>query len=176
MPLNGIFLQNILKRAFFGNAEIVQNWKTADSVWMSLFVRYSSVLENGTSLKAPSTGLSVILIPEANSPTSWYLLLYPTPTPRWDGKNESYLIFLPYITETHLSRLMTNPTKWLCAHRRPSLISVFAVRSMGTKDPSFFHADSEESDQTGRMPRLIWAFAGRTCHFVCFVMRRLILF
>ena len=30
------------------------------------------------------------------------------------------------------------------------------------KGPSFLHADSEESDQTGRMPRLIWVFAGRT--------------
>ena len=42
------------------------------------------------------------------------------------------------------------------------------------KDPSFLHADNEDSDQTGRMPRLIWVFAGRTCHFVGFVMRRLI--
>ena len=44
------------------------------------------------------------------------------------------------------------------------------------KDPSFLHADSEDSDQTGRMLRLIWIFAGRTvtllvlscrgsCHF-----------
>ena len=30
------------------------------------------------------------------------------------------------------------------------------------KDPSFLHAYSEDSDQTGRMPRLIWVFAGRT--------------
>ena len=30
------------------------------------------------------------------------------------------------------------------------------------KDPSVLHADSEDSDQTGRMPRLIWVFAGRT--------------
>ena len=42
------------------------------------------------------------------------------------------------------------------------------------KDPSFLHADSVDSDQTGRMPRLIWVFAGRTCNFVGFVMRRLI--
>ena len=42
------------------------------------------------------------------------------------------------------------------------------------KDPSFLHADSEDSDQTGRMPRLIWVFAGHTCHFVGFVTRRLI--
>ena len=30
------------------------------------------------------------------------------------------------------------------------------------KDPSFLHADSEDSDQTGRMPRLTRVFAGRT--------------
>ena len=42
------------------------------------------------------------------------------------------------------------------------------------KDPSFLHADSEDSDQTGRTPRLIWVFAGRTDHFVGFVTRRLI--
>ena len=43
------------------------------------------------------------------------------------------------------------------------------------KDPRFLHADSEDSDQTGRMPRLIWVFAGHTCHFVGFVMRQLTL-
>ena len=40
--------------------------------------------------------------------------------------------------------------------------------------PRFLHADSKDSDQTRRMPRLIWAFTGRTDHFVGFVMRRLI--
>ena len=29
------------------------------------------------------------------------------------------------------------------------------------KDPSFLHADSEDSDQTGRLSRLIWVFTGR---------------
>ena len=33
------------------------------------------------------------------------------------------------------------------------------------EDPVFLHADSEVSDQTGRMSRLIWVFSGRTCHF-----------
>ena len=33
------------------------------------------------------------------------------------------------------------------------------------KDPSFLHADSKDSDQTGWMPRLIRVFAGRS-HFV----------
>ena len=40
------------------------------------------------------------------------------------------------------------------------------------KDPSFLHADSEDSDRTGRMPRLIWVFAGRTVA-LGFVMLRL---
>ena len=36
------------------------------------------------------------------------------------------------------------------------------------KDSSFLHADSEDSDQTGRMPRLIWVFAGRTLILLVF--------
>ena len=54
-----------------------------------------------------------------------------------------------------MSRDMTKPTNWLCDQRR--LRSAWAA-----KDPSFLHADSEDSDQTVRMPRLIWVFAGRT--------------
>ena len=38
------------------------------------------------------------------------------------------------------------------------------------KGPRFLHPDSEDSDQTGWMLRLISVFAGRTCHFVGFVM------
>ena len=43
------------------------------------------------------------------------------------------------------------------------------------KDPRYIHATGEDSDQTGRMLRLIWVFPGRTCHFIGFVMLRLIL-
>ena len=44
------------------------------------------------------------------------------------------------------------------------LCPVWSESSLGAQwvDPSFLHADSEDSDQTGRMPRLIWVFAGRT--------------
>ena len=38
------------------------------------------------------------------------------------------------------------------------------MRSMGSKNPSFLHADSEDSDQTGRVSRLF--FARRTWPFV----------
>ena len=41
-----------------------------------------------------------------------------------------------------------------------SLIRVFACAQWVAKDPRFLHADSEDSDQTGRMPRHIclrWA-------------------
>ena len=37
----------------------------------------------------------------------------------------------------------------------------------------FLHADSEDSDQTERMSRLICVFTGRNGHFAGFVMRRL---
>ena len=51
-----------------------------------------------------------------------------------------------------------------------SEFSLPASRKLGSL--ATLQALSEVSDQTGRMPRLIWVFAGRTCHFVGFVMRR----
>ena len=54
---------------------------------------------------------------------------------------------------------------------------VWSVSSMWArwvaKDPSFLHAASEDSDQTGLMPRMIWVFAGHTVILLVFVMRRL---
>ena len=58
---------------------------------------------------------------------------------------------------------------WACAQSDQSLLCAQWV----AKDPSFLHADSKDSDQTGRMPRLIWIFARHTCHFVGFITRRL---
>ena len=44
--------------------------------------------------------------------------------------------------------------------------SVSAWKNIGTLATQW--ADSEDSDQTERMPRLIWVFAGHTSHFVGF--------
>ena len=41
--------------------------------------------------------------------------------------------------------------------------------------PRFLYADSEDSDQTGQMPRLIWVFAGQTDIFFGCVTLQLIL-
>ena len=56
---------------------------------------------------------------------------------------------------------------WASAQSDQSLLCTQWV----AMDPSFLHADSEDSDQTGQVPRLIWVFAGRTCHCAGFVMR-----
>ena len=48
----------------------------------------------------------------------------------------------------------------------PGLIRVFAVRSMVAKDTRFLHTDNEDSDQSGRMPRLILVFTGCTGHLL----------
>ena len=68
-----------------------------------------------------------------------------------------------------------------CTQRRQISLGVRPVWSESSlctqwvaKDPSILHVDYEDSDQTGWMPRLICIFAGRTCHFVGFAMRRLI--
>ena len=70
----------------------------------------------------------------------------------------------------HLSRPMTKPTKW---HVRPATTQIsLGIRSVWSESSlsawrkfgslATHWAHSEDSDQTGRMPRLIWVFAGRT--------------
>ena len=84
--------------------------------------------------------------------------------------------------EIILSRLMTKPTKWPVRPAKPQIsLGIRPVWSESllfahwvAEDPCFLHADSKDFDQTGRMPRQIWVFAGCTCHFVRFVMRQLI--
>ena len=69
----------------------------------------------------------------------------------------------------------TKPTKRPVrpAKAQISLIRVFAVR-MKKHLVLGLPLSIQRTEQTGRMPRLIWVFAGCTCHFVGFVMRRLI--
>ena len=83
----------------------------------------------------------------------------------------------------YMITLMTKPTNrhvrpaktQISLGIRPGLIRVFARhvwRNLGTL--ATYWAHSEDSDQTGRVPRLFGVFAGRTCHFVGFVVRWLI--
>ena len=69
-----------------------------------------------------------------------------------------------------MSRFMTKPTKWPL---RPAKTRIsLGIRPDWSDSLLCTHwVDSEDSDQTGRMPRLIWVFAGGTGHFVGFVMR-----
>ena len=81
-----------------------------------------------------------------------------------------------------MSRLMTKPTKWSVRPAKTQIsLGIRPVESsqcaqLVAKNPSFLHADSEDSGQTGRMPRLICVFDGRTGHYVGFVGRWFICF
>ena len=93
------------------------------------------------------------------------ITLNPTVVYATDRSNAVVLVFNSY-----LCRLMTKPTKW---HVRPtktqislgirpvwSESSLSAWRNLGHLTTYWAH--SEDSDQTGRMPRLIWVCARRT--------------
>ena len=69
-----------------------------------------------------------------------------------------YTCILDIWVRVYMSRDMTKPTKWLSAQSDQSSLS--AWRSIGSLATHWAHG--EDSDQTGRMPRLIWVFAGRT--------------
>ena len=86
-----------------------------------------------------------------------------------------------YLCKRYMSRLVTKPTKW---YVRPAKTQIsLGIRPVWSESSlsawkkleslATHWAHSEDSDQIGRMPRLIWVFAGRTCHFVGFVTRRL---
>ena len=82
------------------------------------------------------------------------------------------------IIQHDLSRRTTKPT--MCAQWRLRSTWASAQSDQSSlcaqhvvKGPMFLHEDREDSDLTGRMPRLIWVLAVRTGHFVGFVMRRL---
>ena len=85
-------------------------------------------------------------------------------------------------TYCHLSRSSTKPTKW---HVRPAKTQISpGIRTVWSESSLFswrtivllaIHwAHNEDSDQTGRMPRLFWVFAVRTGQSVGFVMLWLI--
>ena len=81
-----------------------------------------------------------------------------------------------------MSHSMAKPIKWsvLPAKTQISLdilpvwseSSLSAWKNLGSLATNKVH--SEDSDQTGQMPRLIWVFAGGTDQFVSFVVLRLI--
>ena len=88
----------------------------------------------------------------------------------------------PMLLWRNMSCLTTKPTKW---HVRPAKTQISLGirpvwseswlspwRKLGSSATHWAH--SRDSDQTGWTPRLIWVFTGCTCHFVGFIVRRLI--
>ena len=91
----------------------------------------------------------------------------------------SWASSLPFCHAKEVSCLMTKPTKWhVCPAKTdkpghpPSLISVITVSMKKTWVLSYPLSTQRRLIRLGRMPRLIWVFAGCTV-FVGFVMRRL---
>ena len=79
----------------------------------------------------------------------------------------------------HVENSSQGTTTFEPPHDKTNKITVRPVKtqfSLGgaqqVKDPGVLHVDSEDSDQTGRMPRLIWVFAGCTVILLIFVMRQ----
>ena len=106
------------------------------------------------------------------SATLWVCpLLKKTGQPVAQHRQRSFCYFTSLASKkNHMSRHVTKPTKW---HVRPaktlnslgirpvlSESSLSTVRKLGSLATHWVL--SEDSDQTGRVPRLIWVFAGRT--------------
>ena len=82
----------------------------------------------------------------------------------------------PHKTHTMIHNKITKwiVTMWAATWQNQQNRPVWSESSLCAqwvaKDPSFLHdADSGDSDQTGRMPRLIWVFAGRKLTLLVFL-------
>ena len=72
-------------------------------------------------------------------------------------------LFLPLHTCVWTNKVTVRPVKTqISLASTQSDQSLCCALILVAKDPSFLYADSEDSDQTGWMPRLIWVLAGRT--------------
>ena len=72
------------------------------------------------------------------------------------------------------NKMSVCPAKTHQPEHPPSLIRIFTCAQWAAKDQRFLHADSEDSDQTGRMPRRDLSLRWAHTHFVGLVMSRLI--
>ena len=83
------------------------------------------------------------------------------------------------VYRSNLSRLITKPTKWhVCPAKTQISLGIRPVWSESllcalwvATVPMLLHADSEYSDQTARMRRLICVFVVRICHKQVFSWR-----
>ena len=93
------------------------------------------------------------------------LLLFHQPGPKSLLASRSVVVFLQVDRTLHdkTNKISVRPAKTqISLGIRPVWSESSLCVHWVAKDPSLLHADSEDSDQTGRMPRLIWVFAGRT--------------
>ena len=86
----------------------------------------------------------------------------------WNGQFDD-------LSNNDMSHLMTKPTKWHVCPAQSDQSSLSALRKLRSLSTHWAH--SQDSDQTGWMPRPIWAFIGHTaillvlswggsCHYI----------
>ena len=97
----------------------------------------------------------------------WVTYTYVTIVTRVSREEITHCLCSRILILFQMSRDMTKPTKWVCTQWR--LRSAWACGSESSLSAWINHwslvthwAHSEDSDQTGRMPRLFWVIAGRT--------------
>ena len=96
------------------------------------------------------------------------------------NKNKAGDVNFPWeLACIYMSQRMTKPTKWRVRQAKTQISlsirlarlesSLSARRKLASLATHWAHW--KDSDQTGRMPRLMWVFAGRPCHYVGYVVR-----
>ena len=169
--IEGLCIRNIC------NAKLIRRFKVFDITFYRRLLDRAMVLENfqyrGALLWTYVAPGPTVVISVAGCGVS--LALGPSAGKELSSWLSAHAVFEPLHVETNKMTFAPSDDSDQPGHA-PSLIKVFAVRMKEHSVLSYPLSACENSDQTVRMPRLIWVIGGRTDHFVGFVMRRLIHF
>ena len=155
------------------------------SIWAASWQNQQNGMCTQWRLRSASASRSVRVAERLALPTSDHGVagsnpaggeILPEPKRRFIAQSLSCSPFHPLeMTEILLKgrKTLSHPSIQASASVQSDQSSLFAWIKLGSLATHWVL--SEDSDQTGQMPKLNWVFAGRTGHFVGFVMRRLIL-
>ena len=132
----------------------IQKFQTLASFWIWAGQFESYLVGNPADKFSHDVAQMVMASPRGLSAEHW-LWMYVISNPSCNIINE------PWHDKTNKMSVCLAKTQ-ISLGTRPVRSESSLCAQWVAKDPSFLHLDSEDSYQTGRMPRLIWVFAGRT--------------
>ena len=149
-------------------------FKVEYGLWLLTYLCLSIRVNMSPCVKSVIHGQDILILIKSGAVEDWTgypWIIWPVAYPL------QYCSSFQCPTDAQMSRCMTKSTKWSVRPAKTQISlgirpvrSIFPVHLIGSQG---IYMPTAKADQTGRIPRLIHVFAGRTCYCVRFVVCRL---